>query len=529
MSRNGSRSPFDVDSFCAALDEALKPYSPELIESDGYALEGSGRPWREWVAIHFPHVATKPFAARHERLHEWFDAIEPDVKPLAAVEIWPRGGAKSSTGEIGCARVGAKLSRRFCLYVSSTQDQADKHVQSVGVNFERMGIGRAVNRYGHSKGWRRDQLRTENGFNVASLGLDAAMRGIKLDNFRPDLIIFDDVDGRHDSPATTAKKIATITESILPAGSSDCAVLFLQNLIIKDGIVGQLVDGRADFLRRRTVSPIEPAVYNLTYEATPGENGLIYWRITGGTASWAGQDLTTCEAQLNEWGKSAFLREAQHRVEEEAGLWDRQRDIDAHRVTEHPALIRIAVSVDPSITTNGDEAGILVGGVAIEAPGGVKSAVYHAYVLADYSIQGSPLTWATQAVTAYRKERATLLVAEANQGGEMVSTTIATIPKAPPVVLVHASQGKRTRAEPVHAEYEVGRVHHVGEFPALESEMCTWQQGDPSPNRMDALVWLITKLLLSGTNGNYVAGGQRSAVGAIGQQQARLNRNGLRG
>jgi phage terminase large subunit-like protein len=88
------------------------------------------------------------------------------------------------------------------------------------------------------------------------------------------------------------------------------------------------------------------------------------------------------------------------------------------------------------------------------------------------------------------------LVAERNNGGEMVALTIGTIPGAPPVTLVWASRNKQTRAEPVQKLYQDGRVHHIDHFPQLELEQCTWQPGMDSPNRLDALVWCLTELLV---------------------------------
>ena len=151
----------------------------------------------------------------------------------------------------------------------------------------------------------------------------------------------------------------------------------------------------------------------------------------------------------------------------------------------------MVVAVDPSATSTGDEAGII----------GAGRAQNQFYVLEDATIQGSPKTWATRAVTLYYKLKADCIVAEANNGGEMVALTIATIDKAIKVKLVHASRGKQTRAEPVSAIYEAKpeqptRAHHVGSFPALEDEMCLWIPGDNSPNRMDALVWAGTDLML---------------------------------
>jgi phage terminase large subunit-like protein len=128
--------------------------------------------------------------------------------------------------------------------------------------------------------------------------------------------------------------------------------------------------------------------------------------------------------------------------------------------------------------------------------------------LADESVQGSPLVWATAAVTAYHKFKADRIIAEANNGGEMVALTIKQVDPSVPVELVHASRGKQTRAEPIAAQYEQGRVHHVGLFEALEDEMCLWIPGDASPNRMDALVWALTKLMLSIQPGFFFAGGK---------------------
>lgn len=174
-------------------------------------------------------------------------------------------------------------------------------------------------------------------------------------------------------------------------------------------------------------------------------------------------------------------------VDEAPGaLWTRGT-IEAGRLIKSPDFQRVVVGVDPSATTTGDEAGIITAGRSGE----------HGYVIADDSVQGSPKTWATAAVTAYHKHKANCIVAESNNGGEMVSLTIATVDPKVPVKLVHASRGKHTRAEPVGSLYEQGRGHHVGSFAPLEDEMCLWQPGDLSPNRMDAMVWAFTELDLA--------------------------------
>lgn len=220
---------------------------------------------------------------------------------------------------MGVAYVGCKLARRYVLYVSATQDQADKHVQSIATMLEQVGVERSVGKYGNSRGWRRDQLRTATGFNVEAMGLDTASRGVKLDEFRPDLIILDDIDGLEDTPETTAKKIRAITKSLIPAGSANCAVLVIQNLIIEDGIMSQLVDGRADWLSGRECY-VEPAVIGLRTEIRTTDAGISRHTITAGVPTWDGQDLETCERQINDWGLRAFLEEAQHEVSGSQGL-----------------------------------------------------------------------------------------------------------------------------------------------------------------------------------------------------------------
>jgi phage terminase large subunit-like protein len=168
------------------------------------------------------------------------------------------------------------------------------------------------------------------------------------------------------------------------------------------------------------------------------------------------------------------------------GLWKRKTIEDARIQTAPLDLDRIVVAVDPSATSTGDDAGIMVVGKY-----GDK-----AYVLYDLTIQGSPLEWGKVAVDTCHRCNANVIVAEKNNGGEMVELVLKQIDPHVPVILVSASRDKHTRAEPIAAIYEQGRIHHVGSFPALEDEMCLWLPGDPSPNRMDALVWALTELML---------------------------------
>ena len=210
-------------------------------------------------------------------------------------------------------------------------------------------------------------------------------------------------------------------------------------------------------------------------------------------------------------------------VEDVAGaLWTHQL-ISAARISVprgfHTALSRIVVAVDPPVTAgeNADECGIIVAGVLRDAP--LRGAPQHeealhpeelsrresvtkgegtAFVLDDRSQGGlSPRQWAARAVAAYHEFGADRIVVETNQGGDMVREIVRGVDPSVAVREVHATRGKRLRAEPVAALYEQGRVRHIAAFPKLEDQMTTYTgEGAKSPDRLDALVWALTDLLL---------------------------------
>ena len=178
-------------------------------------------------------------------------------------------------------------------------------------------------------------------------------------------------------------------------------------------------------------------------------------------------------------------------------LWNRAL-LEENRVAALPELTRVVVAVDPPVTSgpSADECGIVVAG---------RDGRGHGYVLDDRSLpRVSPLAWANRTAKAYRDHGADRIVAESNQGGDMVSTVIRQVMPDAPVKLVRASRGKFTRAEPVAALYEQGRVHHVGHFAKLEDQLCDYVPGEArkSPDRMDALVWALTELMLTGEAGS---------------------------
>ena len=170
-------------------------------------------------------------------------------------------------------------------------------------------------------------------------------------------------------------------------------------------------------------------------------------------------------------------------------LWSR-RMLDAARVTTAAQLERIVVAVDPPAGLRGDACGLIAAGR------GVNGIVY---VLEDATVSGlTPHGWAMQAMALWQRHGADALVAEVNQGGEMVRAVLAQVAPDVPITTVRATRGKWLRAEPVAALTEQGRVCFVGTFPALEDEMCAFGRDGladgHSPDRLDAFVWAVTAL-----------------------------------
>jgi phage terminase large subunit-like protein len=189
-------------------------------------------------------------------------------------------------------------------------------------------------------------------------------------------------------------------------------------------------------------------------------------------------------------------------------LWNRAR-IEESRWPVHrnlPALVQIVVAIDPAVSSgdDADETGMIVAGKDVNGYG---------YVLADESGRYAPTEWARKAISLYRRHQADRIVAEVNNGGDMVEATVRMVDPNVAYNAVRATRGKAVRAEPVAALYEQGRVHHVGAFPTLEDQLCSFtpdldrsltrdqatgerRRRHDSPDRADALVWALTDLLV---------------------------------
>lgn len=176
----------------------------------------------------------------------------------------------------------------------------------------------------------------------------------------------------------------------------------------------------------------------------------------------------------------------------EGALWDRDM-LENNRVSSHPEFVRVVVAIDPAAGGKADnaETGIVTVGLGTDG---------HGYVLDDSTLKGSPNDWGRAAIAAYYRHKADQIVAESNQGGDMVLHTLRTVDETVPVKMVHASRGKRTRAEPVVALYEQAKIHHLGFYSLLEDQLCSWVPDvSASPDRLDALVWACSELMVSGS------------------------------
>ena len=376
--------------------------------------------------------------------------------------------------ELAAVATGALGTRRYVLYVSETQRQADDHVHTVARRLESVLFAdlydemasRAVSQYGHSLGWRRNRLLTESDFVVDAIGLDVARRGAKLRDVRPDFIIFDDLDARHDGPDLVQRKIATLTDSILPAGSDDVAILGVQNLVQPEGIFARLAgiaEEPADFLVDRVPTRVIPAVWDLEVEQSP--DGV---RIVGGEPSWDGQDLEACQREVDNIGFSAFRREMQHEVDAAGGIFEH---LDYQRIDwpELPDLVRTTVWVDPAVTAHDGSDAVGIQADALGADGRI-------YRLYSFERVITPEEALRRAILKAKELRAGSVGIETDQGGDTWKSVFRETARVlieegqlqeseiPELHSAKAGAGhgsKVERASRMLADYERGQVVHV--------------------------------------------------------------------
>lgn len=275
-----------------------------------------------WLAQIMPGLAAP--APHHARLWAHIWGVQLGVRPAPYVLIVARGGGKSTTAELAAVALFARAARRYCWYISRTQDQADQHVESISEILESEEVGRhhpllgerLLSKYGYAEGWRVNRLRAADGSTVDAIGLDKATRGRRVGRQRPDLMIIDDIDLDTDGQDQTDAVLDTLRLKVLPAGTPDLAVLFVQNLILADGVAARLAEGRAGILTDAVVDGPHPAL-----RPRPGildragqPTVVLPDGAVDGIPTWEGQDVTACNAYVRTYGLPAFLEECQHEV-----------------------------------------------------------------------------------------------------------------------------------------------------------------------------------------------------------------------
>jgi hypothetical protein len=279
--------------------------------------------YKQWLCAilpaHFPSRPSEQFAPHHDLFWQW--AWKKTPAPPAAMLIWNRGGAKSTSAEAFAVAGGARGWHKYVLYVCRTQEQADKHIRSINSMLLESNIGdyypkmkeldfKTVSGRNKAESWTRQQLTTAHGFTAQGIGLLGSVRGIRIEQYRPDLIIISDIDNLNDSVGMSQTLLEAMTADVFGTIANNATVLFEQNLIHRGSVANQVYTRKTDAMSDRVVFGPVPAVRSPKYKR---ENEK--WHITAGEPTWpAGMPIPECERKLNLWTKAVWDREAQHDI-----------------------------------------------------------------------------------------------------------------------------------------------------------------------------------------------------------------------
>lgn len=452
-----------------SLSEGYASWLPKCIPQPLPMAVFQKQIW-DWIELPKP-------VAQYKKSHDFQFSTETHklIKQyLTCIAIVHRGGAKSTTAEAIWCYLSALKKTRYAVYVSDTQKQAESHVQNIRSMIETDDMVRLFPELSDSKKTLKGQqenytksiITTFNDCTVQAVGLDSNIRGLKKGNARPDLIIIDDIDRSDDTTATTRKKLDTLNRAVLPAGTENTRVLYIQNLIKKDGVIAT----KWAELEEATRIGMIPAVYDLKLDGT---------RIIGGRSAWKARGLNAWQTEIDKVGLHAFMQEYQHEITDNTNSLFKQENF---RYCEKPdSFDQIYIGVDPAVSTNetSDLTGIIVVGILGDI----------IYVLEDRSGKYTPEQMGATIKTLYDMYRARVVV-ETNQGGHLLKTALQLYDRTIPIIEQKATINKSARAEPLSILYEQHRVFHTQHFPELEYEMTTYHRGDKkSPDRLDGLVW----------------------------------------
>lgn len=293
--------------------------------TDGHNLEYSEP--GAWSRFFFPDRLTRPFTIYQQEFWEWEMTVHSKARPRPRVECEPRGVGKSTNARALAVKQLATKNKKYVLYVSATDNQAQKHFNAIRSMLE---SDKLLKSYPHlfpqvqkhrpniAKSWSSDRLVTKDDQVVEFISLLGNARGFTTEEGkRPDLIILDDIDEAEETPHMVKKKLNLLRYSIIPAKAENTLILFPQNLIHRDSICQQIRDQRADILSDRVF--VGPFPLMKWYEAEQievegDETGAKKWIITDGEVFDEALDIPYCEQLLNDGGRDSFDRECQQEV-----------------------------------------------------------------------------------------------------------------------------------------------------------------------------------------------------------------------
>lgn len=461
--------------------------------------------WELFNRLAHPKWVPAEPAYFHRQFWQWAMSIGA-TRPRPFAAIWPRGAAKTTQAQLWLAWwiVDQADPRDYAIYVGANQKQAERKIADIAAlvqsplmrhAFPESAAAYRDNR-GHERDWTKGRIRFGNGRAIDALGMDVAIRGIKVEEQRPGIIVLDDLEEVSDSPYMTGKKLDVVGTDILGARATNGAVLYVQNLIKPDSIMNQLAGSEPPILTDRIASGPHPQIRGLEFVRVDDEELGTHYKITKGTPTWPeGLSLETSEGEITDLGPRYFLREKQHDVSStEGALWDHDKIRAMTRKPGHVdrqagGIVEVVIGVDPSVGDGtAGECGIVVAGRAHDG---------HVYVLEDASLAGRPSAWCKRLVEMYNKYGATYVIVERNHGQELLRDTIGRYSANLPIELVNAKKGKKLRAEPIATLSDTGRVWLAGDFPLLDFQMRTYTgaPNEDSPDRLDAFVYAVSWLL----------------------------------
>ena len=307
----------DTDVACAAL---LEP----LLRS-GW--------WEAAIQLAWPGQYGPP-ARFHSEALGWWAGIRAGVSPPAFVACWPRDTGKSTvTKQCLALATGLRL-RPYMMWISKIGKQVNDKVRDVGTLLQaprmKLAFPEAAARYvdpttGQAVDWREGRIRTANDVVIDAGGMDEALRGALVRDDRPGIIVLDDIESNLDTKYMREKKLAQITDTIIPMGSDDAAILFVQNQIYSASLMSSLLSGEAEWIADRVVSGPWPQIRGMEVEWEE-ENGIRLPVIVAGEATWPEErGIEASEAQMRKMGPPAFDREHNHNMEVAQGdMFDRE-------------------------------------------------------------------------------------------------------------------------------------------------------------------------------------------------------------